>query len=330
MAGKRLFGILAVLLAAAVLAAGCGGGRQEKAAAGAGGGKITVYTTVFPIYDFARNVGGERVEIVNLLPPGADPHHWEPTPGDLARIGRAHVFAYCGAGLEAWAKNALKSVDRDKTAVVDCSRGIELLEAENGGSGGGSAGNESHGASGGNGHGHGLTDPHVWLDPANAGIMVDNILAGLTRADPAGRDYYTANAAAYKDRLDRLDGRYREALAGAGVKQFVVSHAAFGYLARRYGLEQVTVRGLTADGEPGPARMAEIVDLIRRQKIKYVFFESLTSPRVSEAIAREAGAGILPLHPIAALTGKEWEEGKSYLSLMEENLENLKQACQAR
>ncbi len=317
---KSPFQLLAVLLAAAILAAGCGGGgRKEKAGAPAAGGKITIYTTVFPLFDFARNVGGERVEVFNLLPPGADPHHWEPTPGELVKIQKAAVFVYCGAGLEQWAENALKNVSRERTVVVDCSEGIDLMEESGHGDGHDREGDRHHSS---------RADPHIWLDPVCAGIMVDNILAGLTKADPAGKDYYTSNADNYKGRLARLDASYREALGAAKVKQFVVSHDAFGYLAKRYGLDQVPIRGVTAEGDPSPARMAEIVELVRKHGIKYIFCDSLASPAVSEAIARETGAKTLMLHHIASLTEKEWREGKNYLSLMEENLENLKKACQ--
>ncbi|MCL6611131.1 MAG: metal ABC transporter substrate-binding protein [Peptococcaceae bacterium] len=314
MSWKRMLRLAAVALAAVILTAGCGGGRGERVNAGPAGGKVEIYTTIFPLYDFARNIGGDRVEVACLLPPGADPHHWEPTPGELVKIQNSDVFVYCGAGLERWAENALKSVGPGRRrVVVDCSRGIELLE--------GSGHGDEHESG---------ADPHIWLDPVNAGIMVDNILAGLIAADPANKEYYAANAANYKERLADLDRRYREALAETKVKKFVVSHAAFGYLARRYGLEQASVRGLAADTEPSPSRMAEIVDLVRKHGIKYIFLEPLTSPRVSEAIARETGAGILVLNPIAVLTGEELKSGKNYLSLMEENLENLKMALEAK
>ncbi|MFZ5632629.1 MAG: metal ABC transporter substrate-binding protein [Bacillota bacterium] len=322
---KRMLWPAAVLFAIGLLLAlgGCGGsGRKEPAPAVPAGEKIKVYTSIYPLFDFAKNIGGDRVEVINLLPPGADPHHWEPTPGDLIKISQCDVFVYCGAGLESWVESVLKNTGREKMVIVDCSRGIELL------AGGGEHDGEKHGGKEHDGD-HG-GDPHIWLDPVNAGIMVDNILAGLAGADPAGKEYYTANAQNYKAGLAQLDGQYREALAGARVRQFVVSHAAFGYLARRYGLEQVPIRGLTAESEPGPARMAEIVDLVRKNGIKYIFFEPLASPRVSETIARETGAKTLILNPIAALTEKDINAGKNYLVLMRENLENLKTACEAR
>lgn len=325
--------LLPVLLAAVLLLAGCPGGGQKEKASVPSGEKVVVYASVFPLFDFARNIGGERVQVLNLMPPGSDPHHWEPTPGDLVKISKSGVFLYCGAGLESWVDGALKNIDQNRLVVVDSSRGVQLLtiSAEDGHEQEEKNGEEEKNKGGeAEDHGHSGVDPHIWLDPLNAGVMVDNILAGLVKADPAGREYYSANAERYKAGLVALDKRYRAALEGAKVKEFVVSHAAFGYLARRYRLNQVPIRGLTADTEPSPARMAEIVNLVRRQGIKYIFFEPTVSPKVSEAIARETGAGILVLNPIAGITEKQINDGKDYLSLMEENLENLITASQAR
>lgn len=308
---------LAVCLACGLILAGCASTDRRGGVPAAGtGDRIKVTTTIYPLYDFTRNIGGDRVEVFNLLPPGAEPHHWEPTAGDVIKISTSQVFIFCGAGLEPWAENILKNSSNGKTTVVDSSSGVKLLQE----------GGEQHEG----GHGKESEDPHIWLDPSNAAIMVDNILSGLVKADPANRDYYTANAQSYKGRLADLDGRYRAALAGARIKYFVVSHDAFGYLAQRYGLEQLPIRGLTADAEPSPARMAEIVDLVRKHGIKHIFYETLVSPAVSKAVARETGAQTLVLNDIAGLSEEEISQGKNYLTVMEENLENLKKACEAR
>lgn len=317
---KIVMCLAAVLLPVILILPGCGGGDSPQVPQPAAGEKkIKVSTTIYPLSDFTQKIGGDRVEVIKILPPGADPHHWEPTPGDLISIGRSDVFIYSGAGLELWAESVLKNTDRKKTAVVDCSKGVKLLPGNPGSRH--QQDEEPHA---------GGADPHIWLDPVNAGIMVDNILAGLVAADPAGKDYYSARAGEFKTRLAELDALYKETLARAKLRQFVVSHAAFGYLAGRYGLEQVPVRGLTAEAEPGPARMAEIVKQVRENRIKYIFVEPLVNAGVSQAIARETGAGILTLNPIVALTENEINEGKDYLSIMRENLDNLAIACEAR
>ncbi|MFZ5646888.1 MAG: metal ABC transporter substrate-binding protein [Bacillota bacterium] len=332
---KKIRFFILIMFILAVISGCAAGDRKTAVAAGGGkdpgpssgtGEKVRVTATIFPLYDFARNIGGDRVEVYSLLPPGAEPHHWEPAPGDLVMLGKSKVLLYNGAGLESWLESALKNVDRSKMTVVDCSAGVTLIGGrEHDGDGGDQKEDHKEEHKGGE-----MSDPHIWLDPANAAVMVDNILSGMVKADPANSDYYTENAGKYKARLADLDGKYRSALAGAAIKHFVVSHDSFGYLARRYGLEQVPIRGLNADSEPGPARMAEIVDLVRKYRIKYIFYETLVSPRVSEAIARETGARTLVLNDVAGLTEKEISQGKNYLSVMEENLQNLKTACEAR
>lgn len=311
-----------------VLMAGCGNRsdiKAEKTSAGGAGGKISVYTTLYPLYDFASQVGGDRVEVVNLLPPGAEPHHWEPGSKEMVALEKTDVFVYCGAGLEPWVERVLKNTGGNKV-VVDASQGVNLLKLSE---------SEEHDdvkeqGQGQDGHGAGAIDPHIWLDPQNAVVMVNAIFDALVEADPGGREYYSSNAAAYKGELARLDSDYKATLEGAATKKIVVSHAAFGYLAHRYGLEQIAVRGLTADAEPTPAKMVEIVNLVRKNNIKYIFYESMVDPGVSQTIARESGAGTLVLNPLAGLTSEEIAAGKNYITVMRENLANIKLACQAR
>ncbi|MHB8156520.1 MAG: metal ABC transporter substrate-binding protein [Desulfocucumaceae bacterium] len=321
----KAFTALVIILSLAVLGGCSVGGGQVASGGKAEKGKIKVITTIFPLYDFSSNIGGDRIEIYNLLPPGAEPHHWEPSPGDLLKVGKADVFIFSGAGLESWVEGVLGNTDSTRIMVVDSSQGLNLLE-------GNKEEQEEHGAVGGHEINavHSGTDPHIWLDPVNAQMMVDNILAGLVKADPANKDYYTENATKYKSRLSELDERYKAGLSGAKIKYFVVSHDAFGYMARRYGLEQLPLRGLSADSEPSPARMAEIIGLIKKYGIKHIFYETLVSPKVSEAIAREAGVEILVLDPVGGLTEEEVARGKNYITLMEANLENLRISCEAR
>jgi zinc transport system substrate-binding protein len=302
-----------------VMVAGCAGQRPEEKQQGKAPGKLKVFTTIYPLYDFTVNIGGDKVDVQNLVPAGAEPHEWEPTPRDLANMGGANVFVYCGAGLEPWIDKALKNLDYSKLIVVDSSKGIELKNAneEEGeqGAGNGSLNNSDAGG----------LDPHIWLDPINAKQMVNNIKEGLINADPGNREYYEANASRYAAKLDALNNDYL-VLEKAPEKYFVTSHAAFGYLAERYGLKQVPIRGLSPEVEPTPARIADIIKTVREQKINYIFFETMVSPKVSQVIASEAGAGVLVLNPLGGLSQEEIDAGKNYLSVMRDNLENLKLA----
>jgi zinc transport system substrate-binding protein len=279
--------------------------------------KIEVVATFYPLYDFTRQVGGERVAVSCLIPNGVEPHHWEPSPGDIITVKKADVFVYNGAGLEPWIDNVLRNIDPQKTVAVDTSAAISLLPAEE---------HEDEGHENAGEEEHGGYDPHIWLDPVNAQKQVEQIRDALIKADPAGREYYEENAGSYLTRLEELDRTFRETLARVPQKEIVTTHAAFNYLCRRYGLKQVPIMGLSPEAEPGPAKMAGIIKLVREKKIRYIFFETMVSPRVAEIIAAETGADTLVLNPVAGLTPEESARGEDYLTLMEQNLVNLKKA----
>lgn len=299
---KRL--VTAFLLVTLIFAAGCSGdtGASSNQAAGE---ELVVAATIYPVWYFTSRVCGDQARVVQMLPDGADPHEWEPTPGDMADLARADVFVYNGAGMEGWVNKVLNNLDKE-TAAIDCSAGIAATPSQ-----------EGVGA-----------DPHLWLDPVLAMQMVDNIAGGMAQAAPDNAEYFKANARQLQEDLQRLHEQYEDTLARAGQRKFVVSHAAFGYLARRYGLEQVAVAGLTHEAQPGPARVAEIIDLIREHDIKYVLAEELQGGRAVRAIAGETGAGILTLNPLGGLTPEDRDAGRDYLSVMEDNLAALSRALE--
>jgi len=312
--------LFAGLLIIFLFTAGCtgqSGSKADKTTSGttpAADRKLIVITTIYPLYDFAANAGKDRVELINLVPAGAEPHEWEPSPKDLAELSHADVFIYCGAGLESWTGKALEAINAKNLIVVDASQNIPLL------SGSGGEPETAHDPS--------RTDPHVWVDPNNARQMVENITAGLIEADPAHQEDYRRNTAGYQSKLEALDQKYQRELAGAKLREFITSHDAFGYLASRYNLVQVPIRGLSPEAEPTPAKMAEVIREARTKNIKYIFFESLVSPKVSEVIAAEIGAATLVLNDAAGLTPEEMKSGRDYIAVMEENLENLKKALE--
>jgi zinc transport system substrate-binding protein len=168
-------------------------------------------------------------------------------------------------------------------------------------------------------------DPHVWLDPVLAQRQVDNILAGLVQADPSGRAVYEANAAAFKTKLGATHERIQRTLAPCRKKVFITTHTAFGYFAARYALTQFAISGVTPEAEPSAAKMREILRIVRQHDIRVIYYETLVSPRVAAAIAREVGARTLVLNPIEGLTDAEARQGKDYLSVTEDNVRNLAQ-----
>jgi zinc transport system substrate-binding protein len=180
------------------------------------------------------------------------------------------------------------------------------------------------------GEGRVATDSHVWLDPLLAQRQVDNILAGLVQADPRGKTTYEANAAVFKARLAGLHDRIATTLAPCRKKVFVVSHAAFGYFAARYGLTQIAIGGLAPEAEPSAARIRAILQTIRQHDVRVIYHETLVSPQLANALAREVGARTLVLNPLEGLTDAERRQGKDYFSIMDENLRNLVQGLDCR
>lgn len=290
--------------------------------------KLVVVTTLFPLYDFARSVSGEKSEVVLILPPGVEPHHFEPRPTDIAMIENADIFIYTGPFMEPWADRLLKGINRSKLVVVDASAGIRMLKREDL-----SSDSDEHG------HGSGKerkpsdkTDPHVWLDFSKAGQMVDNIAGGFIEKDPKDKDFYRANAEACRENLRQMDRRYRESLTRCRKHVLVhAGHFAFGYLAKRYGLRYVSAYpGLSLEQEPTPRRLIEITDRVKKQGLRFIFYEEMIEPRVAEAIAGETGASLLPLHAAHNISKAELEKGVTFLSLMEKNLANLRVGLQCQ
>jgi len=295
--------------------AGCQKGREPAA----GPKKLRVVTTLFPLYDFAREVGGDRVEVRILLPPGVEPHDFEPRPEDIVQLNRADLFVYTNRYMEPWAAGMLAGLGNKGLAVVDASVGVTFLPA--------SGGEEEHGH---HHEGEGM-DPHVWLSVPNAEIMVENITAALVRKDPAGAAYYRTNGDGYRARLATLDDRFKKGLSGCGRRLFLHGgHYAFGYLAKRYGLDYLSAYGVSADAEPTPRKMMALVDQVRKHALTAVFYEELLSPRVAETIARETGATLLKLRAVNNVSREEMAAGATYISLMEENLTNLRTGLQCR
>lgn len=322
-----------LLAAALVLGAGCSpSGAGAPAFAGGDGGKLKVATSFYPMYEFARAVGGDQIDLINLVPAGTEPHDWEPTPGHIKALNQAQVFIYNGAGFESWIAKTLKSLDNKELLAVETALGADLIEgAADDGHGHGDE--EDHGAA--DGHedeeDHGdedAWDPHVWLDPVSAAKQVEVIRDALIMADPAHQAAYEANAAAYIDKLQQLHAEFEAGLAQCRQTEFYTSHSAFSYLAHRYNITQHPIMGLSPEGEPTPKELAAIIDEAKEHQVTYIFFETLASDKVARLVAGEIGAGTLVLNPLEGLTDTEVRAGKGYLSVMRENLANLQIAME--
>ena len=315
----------AVLLAALMLAGLAGCGQDAKPAAGGGDDQIKVIATFYPLYEFTARVGGDRVTVENLTPAGMEPHEWEPTPRDMARLTGADLIVYNGAGFEPWLDRQIPDLTARGIKVLEATGGMDLIKE-----GPDYLGEEAHEHHDCDGHSHAHDfidgDPHFWLDPVLAMVVVDAISDALSNLDPAGAATYSANAVSFRGELEALDAEYRAAAETWPRREIITSHDAFAYLARSYGLKQVPVLGLSPEAEPSPARMKEIVDFARDHDAQYIFFETLVSPRLAEAVAQEVGAGTLVLHTLESLTAEELAAGESYLTLMRSNLVSLEKA----
>lgn len=317
---KKRLAILVLLSLALLYCSAC----QKKGGGKTGGRKLQVITTLFPMYDFARTIAGDKAEVLMLLPPGVEPHGFEPKPEDILKVNRADLFIYTNRYMEPWAADLLKGAGNSEVLVVDAGSGVKFLPATGGNAHAGNGEAEEA-------HHHGGMDPHIWLDLGNAQIMVDNIAGALARKDPANRDYYLGRAAAYKAQLAALDKRFQVELAGCATRRFISGgHYAFGYLAARYGLAYVAASAISADAEPTPKKLAELVKLVKDNHLQYVFYEELLAPTVADTIARETGVRLLKLNGIHNVSKDELARGVTFLSLMEQNLANLKVGLQCR
>ena len=265
--------------------------------AGGSGGKNSVVAAFYPLAYAAERIGGPGFHIENLTPPGAEPHDLELTPREVGRIVNASVVLYLSHGFQ---PAVSKAVEQARGRKVDVLAGLPLHQ---------NVGGEA-----------GLTaDPHVWLDPLLFARIATKIEAALHRPSSA----FVAD-------MRKLDQAYRNGLRDCKRRAIVTSHAAFGYLAARYGLEQVAITGLAPESEPSPQQLAHVVEVVRRTHATTVFFETLVSPRLADTVAREVGARTAVLDPIEGLTPEEQKKGDDYLTLMRHNLVALRKALACR
>lgn len=300
---------------------GCAGRGKAADSSVSDGGKLKVMASFYPVYDFALKIGGDKVDVTDMVPAGTEPHDWEPGTSDITGLENADVFIYSGAGMEHWVDDVLKSLENKKLIAVEASTGISLMEGheeEDEADKADKAGEEAHEE----------YDPHVWLDPMNAKKEMENIKDAFVKADPENKDYYENNYKIYEEKFDALNQTYKDTLDPLPGKVIVVSHEAFGYLCGAYGLTQMGIEGLSPDSEPDPARMAEVIDFVKENNVKTIFFEELVSPKVAEAIAKETGAQTEVLNPIEGLSDEEIKAGDDYFSVMEKNLDVLKKALE--
>jgi zinc transport system substrate-binding protein len=296
----------------AVSLAGMVGCSQGTAGTGTGT-QINVTATFYPLFEAARQVGGDKATVANLTPAGVEPHDFEPSAQDIARLSKAKIVVYNGAGLEAWIDRVLPDLNKAGVVIVNASQSAQLLQI---------ADEDDPSKM--------VNDPHFWLDPVIMQQITLNIKDAFVQADPANKAFYEANAASYNAQLEALNKEFKSGLEQYARRKIITSHDAFAYLSQRYNLDNIFIAGLTPEEEPSPQQLAEISEVAKEEGIKYVFFETLVSPRLAEVVAKEAGAQTMVLNPLEGLTDEEIAAGKTYITVMRENLDNLKTALSAQ
>ena len=281
-------------------------------------GKLQIIATIFPQYDFAKHIVQDKAEVVMLLPLGAEGHTYEPTPVDMKEINDSDIFIYTGEYMEPWAQSIVESIDNKTLAVVDASRGVELIEGEHGHEDDTdiNEGEDVH-----------SMDPHIWLNPIYAKVMVDNILEAIVEKDPDNSDFYTANAELYKQSLDKLDADIAQAVNSAPEKTLVFGgRFAYAYLINQYHINYISAyEGCSSHDEPSVQSIVNVVEFIKSNDIKVIYHEELSDPKIAKSLAEQTGAGLLVLNTVHTLTTEEMEQGLTYIDMMYKNLENIKE-----
>lgn len=275
--------------------------------------KIEVVATLFPQYDFVKQVGKDKVSVSLLLPPGTETHTYDPSPKDILNINKSKLFVYTGEYMEPWAESIASSIDKS-VKVLDVSSGIEYIKEEHNHE-------EEHE------HEHEY-DPHIWLDISNAKIMVDNILKSLIEIDSENAEYYTQNATEYKEKLDELDMKFENVIS-SGKRNIICFGDKFAYMyfIQRYNLEYITAYdSCSSSSEPSVARVLEIEERIQKENIPVIFYESLSEGTVAKSIARDMNIQALEFSSVHTVSLEDVQNGATYISVMEKNLDSLSKA----
>lgn len=308
----RLLSLLAMPLLA-VLGACSGDGSPAPATGtptGAPAGALAVIAGNYPLTEFAQKVGGSLVSVTNLASPGIEPHDVELTPQQIEEVGAADLIVLI-PGYQPALDDAVDAAGADDRSM-DATAGIQRMTG------------------GGDGEEQDALDPHTWLDPTLAATMVNNIAARLAEIDASNAATYRANAATYAATLRALDGEYQAGLADCDRRDFITTHAAFGYLAKKYNLVQEPIAGLTPESEPSPQQIQDVIEFAKQHDVKVIFFEELVSPDLAETIANEVGAKTLVLSPMEARTEEQQSAGKDIVSMARDNLVHLREALGCR
>lgn len=318
---KRLISIIPVILLFSFLLAGCG--KSDEAASNNnsdGGDKISVVTTIFAPYDFIREIAGQEADVTMLLPPASESHSFEPTPQDIIKIQNCDVFVYVGGESDEWVDGILESMDTEDMKIVTLMDLVDTVEEE-----------VVEGMEEEEEEEEGIAyDEHVWTSPKNAELIVQSLSDTLCEVDKANVSVYEENTAEYLKKLDELDKAFQE-VVDAGVRKTIIfgDRFPFRYFADAYGLDYFAAfPGCSTETECSAATIAFLIDKVEEENIPVVFHVELSNGKIADTISESTGAKVVLLHACHNISKEDFEKGVSYLELMTQNVENLKEALQ--
>ena len=308
---KKFIFILSFLLPFSFILSACsndkGPSQKEK-------NQLTIYTTVFPLQYFTERIGGKYVDVKTIYPPGADEHTFEPSQKDMMNLADSDLFFYIGLGLEGFVEKAKGTLKNQDVTLVPTANQLHLPKDQH------SAEEEE----GHDDHDHGDVNPHVWLDPIYSKDMAAVIRDSLAKKMPQNKELFNENYQKLAAELDDLNSAYEQTISDAKHKKIIVTHAAFGYWEQRYGIEQISISGLSTTNEPTQKELEKIISIADHDGLHYILFEQNVQSKLGKVVQKEIGARALSIHNLAILSKDNIKDKETYFSLMKANLETLK------
>lgn len=317
---KKLSFIFALILGASIFLTGCKG--DNSTANTQNENQLSIYTTVYPLEYMAKQIGGDYVNVSSIYPAGVDEHTFEPTQKDIINIAESDLFYYIGYNLEGFANNVTKTLANENVEMVAIGEKVELDAHEHEEEGHEHEDHEHED----DGHDHGSVDPHLWIDPLYAKEMAKHIKDSLIEKMPEQESTFEENYQVLSQKFDELNTEYTNVFSEAQHKEFLVSHAAFGYWEERYDVEQISVSGLSTSEEPTQKSLENLVDTAKEHELKYILVEQNVNSKLTDIIQKEAKLTSLPIHNLSILTQDDIEKGRDYFSIAKDNLDSLQKA----
>ncbi|STO09330.1 metal ABC transporter solute-binding protein, Zn/Mn family [Exiguobacterium aurantiacum] len=317
--------LLSVAAAGTLFLGGCANNGDSNASEETND-QLTVYASTFALKSIAEEIGGNRVQVEMVIPPGADPHTYEPTSRQMTQIAEADLFLTVGHDLEPYVESMEKSLANEDVSFVKTAENVTLLDADktvhvHGEDEHAHEEDEHAHEEDAHGHSHGQYDPHVWLDPMNAVSMAEAVEAAFADQAPDYKDEFADRLSAFKEEAEALDAELQAAVDGGSKKQLLVTHAAYGYMADRYGFEQLPIAGLTPSEEPSQQALKRVIEEARAHDLTHIAFEDTVTPKVAEVVKNEIGAETVTIYNLESVTKEQMEQ--SYFDLMRENVKAL-------